>query len=35
MRVGREIEREWGERKKERESVVKERVCCMGIGRVG
>lgn len=37
MRVGREIEREreWGERKKERESAAKERVCCMGTGRVG
>lgn len=30
MGVGREIEREWGEREKER-----ERVCCKGTGRVG
>lgn len=36
MRVGREIEREWGEREKEREcTAAKERVCCKGTGRVG
>lgn len=34
MRVGREIEREWGE--KERESALRrKRVCCKGTGRVG
>lgn len=36
MGVGREIEREWGEREKERESALRrKRVCCKGTGRVG